>query len=116
MKLRTVGLFLLLCVSLCLAGSALAQSEPDPGPAPDYRRLPDLSIFADAPNGQWAGAGGGLVLETTDGSQLPIDTGETYQDLPSYRINLRHDEGRGLVGLYFGRKLLGKLQYCPLCG
>lgn len=95
MKLRTVGLFLLLCVSLCLAGPALAQSEPDPGPAPDYRRLPDLSIFADAPNGQWAGAGGGLVLETTDGSQLPIDTGETYQDLPSYRINLRHDEGEG---------------------
>lgn len=53
--------------------------------APDgWRNLPDFYVFKDSYSG-WSGSSGGL--ETVNGG-LPVDTQETYENLPSLRFNI----------------------------
>jgi hypothetical protein len=54
--------------------------------APDgWRNLPDVSVFKDTYNG-WSQSGDG-ELEAINGS-LPVDSQETYENLPSLRFNV----------------------------
>jgi hypothetical protein len=82
---------------LCVLGTAvplMAQSDDDV--PEDYRKLSDLHVFAGERNGQWAGSGNGMILETVEeGGQsgLPIDEIETHNDLPSYRVQVSEQDG-----------------------
>lgn len=49
-----------------------------------WRNLPDFYVFKDSYSG-WSGSSGGL--ETVNGG-LPVDTQETYENLPSLRFNI----------------------------
>ncbi|MFO7680034.1 MAG: glycoside hydrolase family 9 protein [Chloroflexota bacterium] len=92
MKTRRLVWSLLILWRVCAIVPAQAQTETEPPPG--YRQLPDLRLFADQPYGQWVGSGDGLLIETTDGGQLPIDSGETYAGFPSYRVNITREEGQ----------------------
>jgi len=90
MKLRIVVLLLLLA-SGTLFQPALAQTSPS-----DSRQLRNIPVFADQKNGQWAGSGSGLVLETIGqggNASLPVDEAERFNDLPSYRVRVTGENG-----------------------
>ncbi|HEY7415926.1 MAG TPA: carbohydrate binding domain-containing protein, partial [Ktedonobacteraceae bacterium] len=60
--------------------------------------LKDLAVFGDTRYDQWAGAGSPLNIETTPyngNPALPVDTNETYNGLPSLRINVTSDGSSG---------------------
>ena len=71
--------------------------------ASEQTSLPDLPLFAEKRLGQWVGAGNGMSIERefdeNDASMLPIDQEQTYEGLPSYRVNTWGDFGWWSVSL-----------------
>jgi len=60
------------------------------------RQLRDIPVFADEKNGQWAGSGQGMTLETIGSggnASLPVDETERFNELPSYRVNVTGENG-----------------------
>jgi len=55
-------------------------------PPKGYRKLKDIQIFLDKPVTGWSGSGADEL--ETENSTLPVDTDETYNDLPSLRLNV----------------------------
>jgi hypothetical protein len=55
-------------------------------PPEGYRQLLDFQIFKDQPVSGWSGSGAGEL--ETEYDTLPVDTTETYNDLPSLRLNI----------------------------
>ena len=54
--------------------------------------LQPINVFADQSPGQWNGSGDGKTIEMAGGS-LPIDYSQTFNGLPSLRINTSGDTG-----------------------
>lgn len=93
MKKHLLLWILLSFITAMITGTVLAQTEDEPQPPADYRQLRDLQIFADAPYGQWVGSGGGLEIEKGSNGALPVDTSQTHNDLPSYRVRVNGENG-----------------------
>jgi endoglucanase len=68
-----------------LADTGVLAPVPPVSPPAGWRKLQDLNVFTTANPTGWAGGDG---LETVGGSLLPIDETETYNGLPSLRINV----------------------------
>lgn len=86
--------FAILLIILGLFGQVSAQSTE--GLPENYRKLPDIHVFADESYGQWVGSGNGTEIETVDAGfnpSLPIDQSERHNDLPSYRVNVTGADG-----------------------
>lgn len=93
MKSRLLFWLLLLFAICCAAPSTMAQTND--GMEGNGRKLRDLHVFSDTKYGQWAGSGEGLRFETVEeggNPTLPVDERETYNGLPSYRVNITGEE------------------------
>ena len=91
---KSLLLWILLSIVTVLSTEAVrAQTEDEPQSAADYRQLRDLQVFADTAYGQWVGSGGGLEIEKGGNGALPIDTAETHNGLPSYRVRVNGENG-----------------------
>ncbi len=91
-KRSFIWIALILCVWV-VAAPLIAQSDDAPV---NYRKLRDLHIFADERKAQWAGSGNGLELEVIEVSgqgALPVDETETFNELPSYRVQVSGENG-----------------------
>ncbi|MCB8985575.1 MAG: glycoside hydrolase family 9 protein [Ardenticatenaceae bacterium] len=91
MKIRLFFWLGLLLGSAGLFQPAAAQTAPADG-----RQLRDIPVFAAEKNGQWAGSGQGMTLETIGeggNASLPVDESERFNDLPSYRVNVAGENG-----------------------
>jgi endoglucanase len=105
MKNKTVNsmVYFILGVLLVLSGMILplpvtaAQGPPDGGalvqapamsPLAGWCKLQDLNVFTTANPTGWAGGDG---LETVGSGLLPLDESETYNGLPSLRINVTNN-------------------------
>jgi len=83
---RNFLLTLIICITVACT-FVISPSVIINAAAPDgWRDLPDFYAFKDKISG-WSGSGAD-ELETENGN-LPIDTEETYEDLPSLRFNLQ---------------------------
>ncbi|GIH17147.1 glycoside hydrolase family 9 protein [Rugosimonospora africana] len=86
------AMLMILSTALLMNGSnALAATS---GSHP----LKDLPVFSSTRNDEWAGAGSPLSLETepyNGNPALPVDTAETYNGLPSLRLNVTSDGSSG---------------------
>lgn len=84
MKKQKVSLFLVLVMLLSLT---VSQITANAATAPEgYRKLQDIQIFKDQSVAGWSGSGA-EELET-ENSTLPLDTDETYNGLPTLRLNV----------------------------
>lgn len=64
----------------------------------DGHRLKDLPVFSDTRHDEWAGSGSPLSIETVQyngNPALPVDAEQTYNGLPSLRINVTSDGSSG---------------------
>ncbi|MEM9776511.1 MAG: cellulase N-terminal Ig-like domain-containing protein, partial [Chloroflexota bacterium] len=58
-------------------------------------QLPDIELFTQNRYAGWAGSGNGLTIENNDWNYLPLDESNTYNGLPSLRINVTGDKDAG---------------------
>jgi hypothetical protein len=77
-------------VALSAIVSSAVPVRSEAQPPPGYNVVKANSIFKDSDPGGWAGSGTG-ALEVSPSSTLPVDTTETYNGLPSLRVNVRSD-------------------------
>jgi endoglucanase len=75
---------MVLCFSIAVAWASMTEAHAQ-APA-GWRDLPDFYVFKDTVNG-WSGSGNGELEVVND--NLPVDTGVTYNNLPSIRYNLQ---------------------------
>jgi hypothetical protein len=82
-------------LSAALVASGSRAVAADSG---GHHPLKSLPVFADTRYDEWAGAGSPLGIETVQyngNPALPVDTTQTYNGLPSLRINVSSDGSSG---------------------
>lgn len=90
MAKRTLSMFLAITMLLVMMVPQVVLGSGDDVSIPEsYRKLLDIQIFDGQPVGGWSGSGAG-ELETVNDT-LPIDTKETYNGLPTLKLNLQTD-------------------------
>ena len=108
MKLSTICQTLLLSAPLLASTSCHAQNvsttqiqtvKSSVTPPADYRRLRDVVIFDKDKLGQASDAGDGRTIEVLPDKTLPVDTAQTFEDRPSYRVNVTGSGGHFQVQL-----------------
>ena len=82
--LLSLSLILIAIILIAINATSAIKAAPAASNLAPLRPIP---IFKDQAHGQWAGAGDGDWIENDWGS-LPIDNGQSYNGLPSYRVNV----------------------------
>jgi hypothetical protein len=96
MKRRRVFALIVSIATVFASVISPAMATPASYGAPaGWRDIPDYPVFTDTYKG-WSGSGG--QLETVNG-QLPVDTQQTYQNLPSLRFNITQSSTEWLSAL-----------------